>query len=127
MKFRVHRDKEADLTIHEATGQIDTDDILAELEDFYHSRVTRYVIWDLNNGGDPDLTTDDMQRIIRYSRDKDAVRLNGKSAIVTNNDRYYGLSRMFEIYAEMAPELPLRFRVFRTMDEARRWLYGGTE
>ncbi len=125
MKFKVHREAGSDLTIHEATEQIDVDDIIFALDDFYRSRVTKYVIWDLNNGGDPDLTTDGMQRIIHYSKDKDAVRPNGKSAIVTDNDRFYGLSRMFETYAEMAPNLPLVFRVFRTIEEAKRWLFTG--
>lgn len=124
MKFKVHHETDADLTIHEAIEQIDVDDVIDALEEFYRTRATRYLIWDLNDGGDPDLTIDGMKRIIDFSKDKGDVRPGGKSAIVTNNDRYYGLSRMFEVYAEMAPELPLVFRVFRTMDEARRWLRG---
>lgn len=125
MKFLVHRDRDVDLTIHEAIDRIEVDDIIEALDDFYQSRVTRYLIWDLNEGGDPDLTSEGMQRIINYSKDKDALRPNGKSAIVTNNDRYYGLSLVFQTFSEMAPDLPMVFRVFRTMEEAKRWLVSG--
>lgn len=56
---------------------------------------------------------------------KDTVRPNGRSAIVTDNGRFYGLSRMFETYAEMAPDLPLVLPVFRTIEEAKHWLFDG--
>ena len=37
MKFIVHQYKDLDLTIHEATEQIDTYDIISALKDFYGS------------------------------------------------------------------------------------------
>ncbi len=41
MKFLVHRDADADRTIHEATEQITVDDIIFALDDFYRSRVPK--------------------------------------------------------------------------------------
>jgi len=121
-KFVVHQYKDLDLTIHEAIDKIDINDIIAELKDFYNNRMTTYLIWDLNKGGDPDLSRNDMQCIIDFSKKYGSLRKNGKSAIVTDNNLYYGLSRVFEIYAEMETGLSLHFRVFRKIKEAKDWM-----
>lgn len=121
MKFNVHQYKDLDLTIHEANEQIDTNDIITALKDFYHGRATTYLIWDLNKGGNPKLSESDIQRIIDFSKKYGSLRKNGKSAIVTNIDLYYGLSRMFETHAEMVSDLPLQFRVFRSFEDAISW------
>jgi len=121
MKFRVHQYKELDLTIHEATEQIDTHDIISLLEDFYQSRVTTYLIWDLNKGGNPELSPDDIARIIGISVKYGSQRKNGKTAIVTDNDLYYGLSRMYESYSAIEPDMSLQVQVFRDFEQAIAW------
>ncbi len=124
MKFKVHLFEDIDLTIHEALEPFVIDDIIEALDDFYKTRLTKYLIWDLNNGGDAQLTTRDMEQIVQFSRENGAARPDGKSAIVTNNDLYFGISRMFETYAETSPQLSLVFRVFREVEDAKRWLLG---
>ena len=121
MKFRVHQYKELDLTIHEATEQIDTHDIISLLEDFYQSRVTTYLIWDLNKGGNPELAPDDIAKIIGISVKYGSQRKNGKTAIVTDNDLYYGLSRMYESYSAIEPDMSLQVQVFRDFEQAIAW------
>jgi hypothetical protein len=121
VKFRVHQYKDLDLTIHEATEQIDIHDIISVLEDFYRSRVTTYLIWDLNRGGNPDISKSDIQRIIDFSIEYGSIRKDVKSAIVTDVDLYYGLSRMFELHSEIVDGLTLHFRVFRNLKEAIAW------
>jgi hypothetical protein len=123
MKFRVHQYKELDLTIHEATEQIDTHDIISLLEDFYQSRVTTYLIWDLNEGGNPELSPDDIATIIGISVKYGSQRKKGKTAIVTDNDLYYGLSRMYESYSAIEPDMSLQVQVFRDFEQAIAW-YG---
>ena len=124
MKFKVHLFEDIDLTIHEALEPFVIDDIIEALDDFYKTRLTKFLIWDLNNGGDAKLTTRDMEQIVQFSRENGAARPDGKSAIVTNNDLYFGISRMFETYAETSPQLSLVFRVFREVEDAKRWLLG---
>ena len=121
MKFRVHRYKDLDLTIHEATEQVTTHDIISLLKEFYQTRVTTYLIWDLHKGGNPELSKDDMQNIIGISLEYGDLRESGKTAIVTDNDLYFGISRMFEIYSEMEADLSLQVRVFRTFKQAIAW------
>ena len=121
MKFRVHQYKELDLTIHEATEQIDTHDIISLLTDFYQSRVTTYLIWDLNKGGNPELAPDDIAKIIGISVKYGSQRKNGRTAIVTDNDLYYGLSRMYESYSAIEPDMSLQVQVFRDFEQAIAW------
>ncbi len=121
MKFRVHQYKDVDLTIHEATEKTNTHDIISLLQAFYHSRVTTYLIWDLNKGGNPELSESDIKKIIGISIEYGSRRKNGKTAIVTDNDLYYGLSRMYEMYSEMEIGTLLQVRVFRNFKQATAW------
>ena len=121
MKFRVHQYNDLDLTIHEATEPTDTDDIISLLKDFYRNRVTTYLIWDLNKGGNPELSQNDILKIIGISREYGSQRKSGKTAIVTDNDLYFGLSRMYEIYAEIETDLSLQVQVFREFKQAIAW------
>jgi len=121
MKFRVHQYKDLDLTIHEATQQINTDDIISLLKDFYQNRVTNYLIWDLNKGGNPELSLDDIRKIFGVSIAYGSQRKTGKTAIVTDNDLYFGLSRMYETYAEIETDLSLQVQVFREFKHAIAW------
>lgn len=121
MKIRVHQYKDLDLTIHEAAEQLNTHDIISVLKDFYQNRVTTYLIWDLNKGGNPELSPNDIIKIIGISIEYGSQRKTGKTAIVTDNDLYYGLSRMYETYSEMETDLPLRVQVFRNFKQAIAW------
>jgi len=121
MKFRVHQYKDLDLTIHEATEQVNTHDIISLLKDFYQNRVTTYLIWDLNKGGNPELSRNEIKKIIGISIKFSSQRKTGKTAIVTDNDLYYGLSRTYEIYSEMEKDLSLQVRVFRNFKQAIAW------
>ena len=121
MKFKVHQYKDLELTIHEATEPINTHDIISLLKDFYQSRVTTYLIWDLNKGGNPELSIDDIRKINDISIEYGSQRKAGKTAIVTDNDLYFGLSRMYEIYAEIETDLPLQVQVFREFRQAIAW------
>jgi len=121
MKFRVHQYNDLDLTIHEATEPTDTDEITSLLKDFYRNRVTTYLIWDLNKGGNPELSQNDILKIIGISREYSAQRKAGKTAIVTNNDLYFGISRMYEMHSEIESDLSLQVKVFRNFKEAIAW------
>lgn len=121
MNFRVHQYNDLDLTIHEATDETGTQEIISLLKDFYQSRVTTYLIWDLNKGGNPELSPNDILEIIGISRKHSSQRKNGKTAIVTDDDLYFGLSRMYETYAEIETDLSLQVKVFRNFKEAITW------
>jgi hypothetical protein len=121
MKFIVHRYKDPDLTIHEATEEVNTDDLIALLKDFYQNRATSYLIWDLNKGGNPELSENDIATIISISIEYGSQRKTGKTAIVTANDLYFGISRMFEVYSEIEEDLSLPIRAFRDFNQAIAW------
>jgi hypothetical protein len=121
MKFKVHQYQDLDLTIHEATEPISTHEIISLLKDFYQNRLTTYLIWDLNKGGNPDLSPNDITKIIGISIEYGSLRKTGKTAIVTDNDLYYGLSRMYETYNEIETDLSLQVQVFRNFKQAIAW------
>jgi len=121
MKFRVHQYKDLDLTIHEATEEINTQEIISLLKDFYQNRLTTYLIWDLNKGGNPELSPNDIMKIIGISIEYGSLRKTGKTAIVTDNDLYFGLSRMYETYNEIETDLSLQVQVFRNFKQALSW------
>ncbi len=47
-------------------------------------------------------------------------------AIITSKDLFFGLARMYETYRGMQPDNSRRVGIFRTRDEALRWLTEGT-
>jgi hypothetical protein len=83
--------------------------------------MTTYLIWDLNKGGNPELSPDDIRKIFGVSIEYGSQRKTGKTAIVTDNDLYFGLSRMYETYAEIETDLSLQVQVFRKFKEAIAW------
>ena len=50
------------------------------------------------------------------------MRKGGKSAFVFSKDVEFGLGRMFEALSEGKEGMPVEYRSFRDINEAREWL-----
>lgn len=69
----------------------------------------------------PDISAADLNKIVDYLRSTMNIRGQGwKSAIVADSDLAFGMSRMYE---QLADQLPYEIMVFRTLEEAEKWLF----
>jgi hypothetical protein len=116
-------DAAAGVITHTVVGDLGIDDVQqafalrTTLPDF---KPGMRVLWDLCQANASRLSTDEIRQIAQ--RNKSQVKKAGvgyKVAFVAPRDIEYGLSRMFEMFSD---ETPVQIRVFRTTDEARRWL-----
>lgn len=78
-------------------------------------------IWDLRQADLTNLTREDMRRIVEYIERQDETRGTGyKAALVVSREVDYGFTRMYKTYAD---GLPVRLDIFRSLEEARAWLF----
>ncbi len=73
-----------------------------------------------------DLTADGLQRIAdimaeRVDQHLSVIDSHPRVAAVAPADSSFGVLRIYEAYRELQ-DSPVRYRIFRTMSEARRWL-----
>lgn len=72
-----------------------------------------------------DISTQDMVRLVALFEQRRQERGVGfRFALASGEDLTFGLGRMFEAHAARLPE---QIRVFRDLEEARRWVMGGAE
>lgn len=111
------------IVTHKVVGDLLFDDIrqaFTERTNHPDFKPGMSVLWDLSEGNASKLTSDDIRRIA--ARNKAQLKKSGvpyKAAFLAPRDIEFGLSRMYEMFIEDAM---VDNRVFRTLDEARRWL-----
>jgi hypothetical protein len=111
------------LPIYKVTGDLSIEDIqqaFAERTKHPDFKPGMSILWDLREGDASRLTSNDIRRIA--GTNKARLRKKGvpyKVAFIAPRDIEYGLSRMYEMFADASLA---ENRVFRTLDEARRWL-----
>ena len=107
------------ITIH---GEISVADIVAVSSNLYGS--DEYVVgaprlWDARGVSGPvSIQGTDLQEIVNLP-ESGHLRSAGKVAVVVSRELDYGMTRMYQAFAE---ELPSSTRIFRDMAEAERWL-----
>ena len=68
--------------------------------------------------------SDELRRIVRFILEN-ADRIGpSRHAVVVGSDRAYGMSRMFEVFSE---ETTVDVRIFRDLNEARKWILEGAD
>jgi len=114
------------LTVFKGTGTISFDEITEAMKHFYGGKPTLNVLWDLTDATEIPLTSEEVQRIAsmppRYNGSK---RPAGKTAIVVDDDFFFGLARMFEIHGTVN-QLPHSVQIFRELTSARKWIESGS-
>ncbi|GAB4457060.1 MAG: hypothetical protein Kow0031_38060 [Anaerolineae bacterium] len=114
------------LTIHTVTGTVTAEDIIAALKQFYTHQPTHRLLWDFREVDLSPLSKQHLMTILTVARSYAHSRPNGKTAIVTSGSLAYGISRMFENYTEIYGH-PVDHEVFKSYDDALRWLCEGEE
>lgn len=109
------------ITVCTAKGRLTFPEIRAKVIDFSTSGVTPRVLCDLAQATVADLTSTEIDDIIKLISHYVIGAGGGKAAIIVRSGVDYGLARMFGTFAELA-ELPVKVRVFRTSEIAEAWL-----
>ena len=112
---------ENDLTGFTVVGDVDAEQVLSQIISFLTGEPTQLVLWDITIGSLADISSDDLRRIVERAAPFADRRKGGLTAIVCSTDLDYGLSRMFQTFAELL-QIPFAIEVFRNLQEAREWL-----
>jgi len=111
------------LLILSASGKLTANEVIAVVNEYYPNGIVKDVIWDLTSGSLQSISNDGFRAIAKAARESVAggFRQGGKTAYVGVADVEFGLLRMYSAIAEMA-NVPIQYHVFKTMDDARRWI-----
>jgi uncharacterized protein YbgA (DUF1722 family) len=111
------------LDTYRPTGEIypTFDEQITTLQEFYSADPTANVLWDFRGHKGNRISSEEVQKIISLVKSYGNKRPKGKTALVSNKDLDFGLSRVSEAYANIE-NLPWEIRSFRSMDEALKWI-----
>lgn len=127
MPIKTVVDTEKNITVHIASGNLTFDEIAKALTSFYESsEMPETVIWDGRNASLKNFSSSQLEQIAtyptRFNTGKSRIK-GGLRAIVAPTDLDYGLSRVIEILTEFSEQaLPYKIKVFRSMEEANKWI-----
>ncbi len=115
-------DLSLNLTIHRCKGPVTAADIGDVIKKFYNTgQPTLHVLWDLSEADVSSIKTPDIEILVHGVVRNAHSREGGRNAIVSPNDVSFGLSRVYQSFAEMKDQMTST-RVFRTEAEALDWL-----
>jgi hypothetical protein len=109
------------LTIHRCTGQVAISEIAEVIQKFYESTPPLNVLWDLSHADVSAIRSGEIEALARAVGQSSHSREGGKNAILSPNDVSFGLSRIYQSFAEMKLQMT-RTRVFRNEEEALEWI-----
>jgi hypothetical protein len=109
------------LTIYSCSGQLSAADIQSAIQSFYDGETTPDSLFDLGDADISALSAADVAQLADFTTARRSGRPPGRTAIVASRLASFGIGRMFQAYAD-APDRPVELRVFRTRDDAERWL-----
>lgn len=112
---------ENDLIVFTVEGDLSAEEILKYSLKYYDSHPTKFVLWDATKGSVRNITTDAFREIAREIKKRISKRSGGKTALVGGFDTDFGLSRMYEAFAEFE-KIPIQYKAFRNIDDAMRWI-----
>lgn len=112
---------ENDLTVFTVVDEVDAEQVLSQILSFLTGEPTQLVLWDITVGSLERISSDDLWMIVKRVAPFADRRKEGQTAIVCLDDLDYGLSRMFQSFAEIM-QVPIEINVFRNLEKAREWL-----
>ena len=109
------------LTIHRCTGPVAISEIADIIQKFYQSTPTLHVLWDLSNADVSAVRSGEIEALARAVTQSSHSREGGKNAILSPNDISFGLSRIYQSFAEMKSSMT-QTKVFRNEGDALEWI-----
>jgi hypothetical protein len=121
MAISLSYDKTRDLTIFTIRGNLTFDQQIKVLKKFYHEGPSANMLIDFRKMEGNRISSAEIKKIIFFAKKNEDRRAHGKTALVSNRDLDYGLSRMSATYGEVK-KLPWKIQAFRSMDAALKWI-----
>lgn len=118
-------DDSLQLTTHRCRGAVSVSEISEVIEKFYKGHPTLHVLWDLSEADVSSIRSGEIEALARGVISSSHSRNGGKNAIVSPNDISFGLSRVYQSFAEMKDQMTTT-KVFRSEKEALEWLKSGS-
>jgi uncharacterized protein YaaQ len=114
---------EGSLLIATVTGNITANELIAVVLEYYPNAMVKDVIWDMTNGSMKAISKDGFSEIAKTTKMvvTGGARRSGRTVFVGGVDREYVLSSIYKVIAEVTG-VPIRYKVFMTLEEARNWL-----
>jgi hypothetical protein len=121
MPISVQTDSAKDLTIFTATGDLTFDDQMKVLREFYAGKPTKNALWDFRIITSDKISLDELVQIRDFVRIHQDKRPGGKSALVYDHTKNFGLS---EVCDDLTETKGMQFKIkdFETIDDAMKWL-----
>lgn len=114
------------ITVCKAKGRLTFPEIRAKVIDLRIAGVARRVLCDLSHATVADLTSIEIEDLIKLISQYVTDSRGGKAAIIAHRGVDYDLARIFGTFAELAG-LPVKVRVFQTSEIAKAWLQESAE
>ena len=119
--------REKNLTVFKITGIVLFNDLRQAIIDYYESGATDFLILDFREAREAESQkeTFSYERITELTTFIEGIRKGrekGKTALVVTKDVFYGICRTFEAYMTHMIRSKIKYRIFRTMDEAVKWI-----
>jgi len=121
MAISISYNKLKDLTIFTVKGSLTFDQQIEALKKFYNDGPSVNMIMDFRKMEGNRISSAEIKKIILLAKKNEDRRPRGKTALVSNRDLDYGLSRMSATYGEVK-KLPWKIQAFRSMDAALKWI-----
>jgi len=115
-------ESEIELTIFAVNDEVEAEQVLKEIILFLTGTPTQLVLWDIRQGTLERISPSDLRMIVERASPFAGRRKGGRTAIVCTTDLNFGLSRMFQIFAELM-QIPFEIHVARNVEDAKKWLY----
>ena len=108
-----------DITVFSVSGQLCFDEFVDAIKNKYHT-VTTHIIWDFTNGNLEGINQDTFRTVLSVAKECRPFNGKGKTAYVSTDDRNFWMTCLFAITANTS--MPYPYKVFRTIDEAIKWM-----
>ncbi len=109
------------MTVHRCVGPVAISEITEVIRKFYESTPTLHVLWDFSHADVSAIKSGEIEALAHVVAQNLHSREGGKNVIISPNDVSFGLSRVYQSFAEMKFQMT-ETRVFRSEAEAREWL-----
>ena len=114
---------EGNLLIASVTGELNAEEVIAVIREYYPNGIVKDVIWDLSHATLQSISRYNFEAIAKATKEAIACgsRQGGKTVFVGNVTSDYELLQMYTAIAEIA-DIRIDYNVFKTIEEARSWL-----
>ena len=119
-------DKSRQLTIHICSGIVSSEELLDAVKVLYDTGLTPNHLWDMTGADMSAITVETMRKIAELAKSRSSSVVGGRTVLVSSSSLTFGLSRMYEAFAESAG-LKSEVRAFSTREEAEKWLIAPPE